>query len=77
MIRYGLDQKSVIFYNTHFWVHVGGKELYDTVIIEFGVLLETALDTSAFIGKKRDVVITISNRGNLGARLLVDGWVGS
>lgn len=76
-IRYGLDQKSVAPHNTHLRIHVGGQELYDTIITESGVLLETALDTSVFMGEKRDVVITISNRGNGGARLLVDGWLDS
>jgi 4-amino-4-deoxy-L-arabinose transferase-like glycosyltransferase len=76
-IRYGLDQKSREPHNTALRVHVAGIALFETVLTKSGLLLETELDTTAFVGEQRDVVLTITSPANRGARFLVDGWVSS
>jgi hypothetical protein len=76
-IRYGLDQKSREPHNTALRVHVAGIALFETVLTKSGILLETELDTTAFVGEQRDVVLTITSPANRGARFLVDGWVSS
>jgi hypothetical protein len=75
VMRYGLDQKSRPPLDTHIEVNVAGQNLLSDTITRSGELIEKRLDTAAWGGTLRDVVVTITSVHQHKSRLVFDGWM--